>query len=467
VAVLQTIPTCNRIARAGAASSAGHLLAFIHRAKELRQDLGWVLVAALSLLPIVFWLTALPLRARFQDFATTLHSLANIAALVGTAGFATNLLLGARLGVVVRLLGGLDRLYRVHRVVGCGAVILLLSHALLLAFSTAVESGGGSAIELFLPSAGWPIFAGVIALFVMIMAIVLTLLVRMKHETFVYVQRSFGLVFILASFHVFWVEGTKAYSHALTLYMGALSALGIMAFVYRSILGRYLIRTWDYRVTEVNRLDHSVAEIVLVPRAKPMPFESGQFVFLSIVHGSVGREPHPFSIASSLNEANVKIVVKALGDYTTDLVKLELPASAKVEGPYGRFSYRRVANLDQIWIAGGIGVTPFLSMARSLDANAHRIDFYYCMQDSNQAHFLNELFEISDHHLNFRVIPIRTASHGHLTAEDIRRVTPELPTKDFLICGPPVMIKNLKTQLLELGVPTEQIHYEDFSFMRP
>ena len=431
-----------------------------------RQSLGILLVAALSLMPLVFWVSAIPLSVRFQDSPATLHSLANIAALVGTAGFAVNLLLGARLGLVERLFGGLDRLYRVHRFVGYSALLLILSHALLLAFSKAVESGSAPAIELFLPGAGLTIFTGVIALFGMTMAMVLTLLVRLKHEIFVFVQRSFGLVFLLASYHVFRVEGTKVHSAALTVYMGGLSALAIAAFIYRSILGRHLVRTWEYRVTELNRLDHSVAEIVLVPHAKPIPFEPGQFVFVSIIHSSVGRETHPFTIASSLNDPNVRIVVKALGDYTTDLVTyLEPPASAKVEGPYGRFSYRRIANPDQVWIAGGIGVTPFLSMARSLDANGHRIDFYYCTEGSDQAYFLDELFEISDDHLNLRVIPIRKTSLGHLTVEDIRGVSAELPAKDFLICGPPVMITNLKTQLVELGVPTEQIHYEDFGFM--
>jgi predicted ferric reductase len=431
-----------------------------------RQDLGWLLVAALSLGPIVFWLTAIPLRVRFENPAATLHSLANIAALVGTAGFAINLILGARLVVVERLFGGLDRLYRAHRFVGYGSLILILLHALLLALSKAVESGGGSALELFLPGAGWAIFTGVIALFGMTMAMVLTLLARLKHETFVYVQRSFGLMFLIASFHVFRVEGTKAYSHALTVYMGALSALAIAAFFYRSVLGRYLVKTRDYRVTEVNRLDDSVAEIVLAPRARPIPFESGQFVFVSVIHGAVGTEPHPFSIASSPTDPNLRIVVKALGDYTTDLVEhLEPPASARVEGPYGRFSYGQAANPDQIWIAGGIGVTPFLSMARSLDVDGHRVDFYYCTEGADQAYFLDEFFEISDRRLNFRVIPIRKVSLGHLTVEDIRGVSSELPTKDFFICGPPVMIRGLKTQLLGLGVPTGQIHYEDFGFM--
>ena len=433
--------------------------------RKQKQDLGLLLVGALSLLPIVFWLSAIPLGVRFHDLAATLHSLANIAALVGTAGFATNLLLAARLGFVERLFGGLDRLYRVHRFVGCASLILILSHALLLAWSEAVQSGGGSAVELFLPSAGLRIFAGTIALFVMTTAMIMTLLPRLKHEIFVYVQRSFGLVFILACYHVFRVEGTKAYSHGLTIYMGGLTALAIAAFVYRSILGRYLVRTYDYRVTEVTHLDQSVAEIVLVPDGKPLPFESGQFVFVSIVHRAVGREAHPFSTASSPDDPSLRIVVKALGDYTTNLMNLEPPVSARVEGPYGRFSYRRVANSDQIWIAGGIGVTPFLSMARSLQASDHRIDFYYCTEGADQAYFLDEMFEISDQHLNFRVIPIRKVSLGRITAADIRGVGRELATKDFLICGPPAMIKNLKTQFLELGVPKERIHYEDFSFM--
>ena len=110
-------------------------------------------------------------------------------------------------------------------------------------------------------------------------------------------------------------------------------------------------------------------------------------------------------------------------------------------------------------------MTPFLSMARSLGADGHRVDFYYCTEGSEQAYFLDEIIEISDHNLNFRVIPIRKVSLGHLTVEDIRGVSSELPTKDFLICGPPVMIDGLKTQLLGLGVPTGQIHYEDFGFM--
>ena len=123
-------------------------------ARRQGRDLGWPLVVALSLGPIVLWLTAIPLRVRFEDPAATLHSLANIAALVGTAGFAVNLLLGARLGFAERLFGGLDRLYGAHRLVGYGSLVLILFHALLLALSKAVESGAAPRSNSSSPAPG-------------------------------------------------------------------------------------------------------------------------------------------------------------------------------------------------------------------------------------------------------------------------------------------------------------------------
>ena len=124
---------------------------------------------------------------------------------------------------------------------GCASLILILIHVLLLAWSEAVQSRRPPPSNSFSQVPGFRIFAGTFALFGMTTAMIMTFLLQLKHETFVYVQRSFGLVFILASYHVFRVEGTKAYSNGLTIYMGGLTALAIAAFVYRSILGRYLI----------------------------------------------------------------------------------------------------------------------------------------------------------------------------------------------------------------------------------
>ena len=198
----------------------------------------------------------------------------------------------------------------------------------------------------------------------MTLAIVLTLFVRLGHEVFVYVQRTFGFVFLVATYHVFTTPGAKEGSQALNLYLAALATAGIAAFVYRSLLGNVLVRRRKYRVVTVNRLDDFVTEIVMEPIGKPLAFSPGQFLFVnfrslalseqfhplelsvrrrvfSIRAGEIANQFHPFSITSDPDEPTLRITVKAVGDYTRALRRLETGAVAIVEGPYGSFSQRR------------------------------------------------------------------------------------------------------------------------------
>ena len=100
--------------------------------------------------------------------------------------------------------------------------------------------------------------------------------------------------------------------------------------------------------------------------AAPLAFTPGQFIVLAF-GGAGAWERHPFSVASAPSERLLEVSIKASGDYTRDLHdKVQKGTPAKVAGPFGGFDYRR-GGQDQIWIAGGIGVTPFLSWIRSLD----------------------------------------------------------------------------------------------------
>jgi predicted ferric reductase len=403
-----------------------------------------------------------PLAQRFATSASTLKSLANVAALLGTAAFAVTLVLGSRLRVVERLFLGLDRTYRVHRSLGLAAVSLVVLHAVLLVLSQALLSGA-HAWTLLSPRAGWRVFVGVVALAGLLAGLALTLFARMRHETFVRVQRSMGIGFVLAGVHVFVVPGTKASSRPLTVYLGLLTALALAAFARRSLLARSLVRRHRYRVDGVNRLAPDAVEIVLGREGGTFRFQPGQFVFVQFA--ALGREAHPFSIASAPGEAALRLVVKALGDHTRALMELPPGGSAELEGPFGTFSHLAIANPRQVWIAGGIGITPFLSMARSLDRTAREIDLYYCTPAAEHAYCLDELFQVADQNPRVRVIPIRKADLGRLSADDIEGASRDLAEKDILICGPPVMVRNLTRQLRARGVPRARIHYEDFSFL--
>jgi len=419
-------------------------------------------LAVLCLVPVLLWALAHPLAERFATPASALKSLANIAALVGTVAFAVALVLGSRLRVVERLFVGLDRMYRAHRFLGLVAVSLAALHALLLVLSRALLSGV-SAWTLFTPGAGWKIFVGVVALAGLLAGLALTLFARMQHETFVRVQKSLGIVFLIASVHVFVVSGTKASSRPLTVYLALLTVLALVAFARRSLFGRLLIRRHLYRVEGVNRLAQDAVEIVLAGKGDSLRFQPGQFVFVRFAE--LGGEAHPFSITSAPDEAALRLVVKALGNHTRVLMDLPPGGSAELEGPYGTFSHIALANSRQVWIAGGIGITPFLSMARSLDGTGQEIDLYYCTEASDQAYFLKELFQVADRNPRVRVIPIRKVDLGRLSADDIEAASRDLPEKDILICGPPAMIRNLTGQLRARGVPRARIHYEDFNFL--
>jgi predicted ferric reductase len=423
----------------------------------LLRSRGWMTLAILGLVPVLLWVPARPLAERFATPASTLHSLANIAALVGTAAFAVTLVLGSRLGGVERLFVGLDRMYRAHRALGLVAVSLVVLHALLLVLSRALLPRL-SAWSLLTPGAGWRIFVGVVALAGLLAGLTLTLLAHLRHETFVRVQRSFGIAFLVASVHVFAVPGTKASSRPLTVYLALLTVLALTAYARRSLLGGLLVRRHRYRVEGVHRLAEDAVEIVLAREGDGLRFLPGRFA-------EFGGEAHPFSITSAPDEAAVRLVVKALGDHTAALMHLPPGGSAELEGPYGTLSHLALANPRQVWIAGGIGITPFLSMARSLDGSGHEVDLYYCTAAADQAYFLEELFQVADRNPRVRVIPIRKADLGRLSADDIEGASRGLPDKEILICGPPVMIHNLTGQLRARGVPRGRIHYEDFSFL--
>ena len=433
---------------------------------------GPLVLVTLCAIPVALWAGSASLGSRFEGDFRTLTSLAVICALAGTSAFALNLVLGARLRPVEKLFGGLERMYAVHRLNGEIAFLLLLTHVVLILASRATISTE-TALDLLRPGAGWTVFAGVLAFGGMVVAISLTLVARIGHELFVYVQRSFGVVFLGATYHVFTTDAALGDSAALNLYMAALATVGLAAWAYRSVLGNLLVRRRKYRVAGVNRLDEFVTEVVMEPRDRPLEFKPGQFLFVNFREPFSAQFPpflrnqfHPFSITSTPAERTLRITVKAVGDYTRALRALEPGSEAVVEGPYGAFSSDDLPNDRQIWIAGGIGVTPFLSMARSLDGTSRDVDFYYCVEHAPEAHFLDELRAIEREREDFRVTLVPRESEGFLTAERLEREHEELRSADVLVCGPPAMIDSLKPQLAARGVEAERFHAEEFGFAK-
>jgi predicted ferric reductase len=414
-----------------------------------------------SFLPIVFWIIAKPLDLRFSGFVRVMTSLGQISGLVGLALFAITLILQARLKILDRFFQGLDKVYLQHHNLGSIAFILLLFHPLFLGIRL-IHSSFAQAMIFFIPGNDFNVTFGIVALSLMIIFLAMTFYFRLNYQSWKSSHQYLGMAFFFSSVHSLLVPSDISSNLGLRIYMLVLITLGLLALIYRVVLGKLLIKKAEYLVDEVNSLGGKVSEVFLKPAGKALDFIPGQFVFASFKSTNLKKESHPFSISSAPQEPRLRLSIKNLGDFTSTITGLKLGDKVKLEGPFGHFSYTNSQNSSQVWIAGGIGITPFLSMARSLKNDGPRVWLFYCTKNLEEAVFLKELEEISGQNPRLKAISYCSDQKGRLNSEGIELAVGNLKEKDFLICGPGAMMHDLSIQLKDKGVLENQIFWEDF-----
>jgi len=428
----------------------------------IRSNSGWFFLALLSLLPLAFWYRIEPMSARLSTRSATLLSIGQVTGLVGIAMFAAAIVLSSRLAYFEDYFGGLNRVYTAHHVFGSLALVLILVHPLALAGEYITFSSREAAL-LLLPSSSWPLNLGIVALVSLVLMLVLTLFISLPYHIWEYSHRFLGLAFFLATLHTFTIRSDMSRDPTLRTYMLLLSTVAVAVYVCRTALGRWLVSRFEYRVEGVRELDDRSIRIKMAPTGRPMKFLAGQFVFVDFHQEGISAETHPYSITSMPGEATLQVVVRSLGDYTSRLMNLKPGAIARIEGPFGRFTYHRYPNKDQVWIAGGIGITPFMSMVTTLAGSGYRVDMYYGANSREEAVFLDDLVDMSKGGDGLRVIPFLADEHGFLTAEKVKELSGGLQEKDIFLCGPPPMVRTLVAQFLRLGVKPGRIHSDEFA----
>lgn len=428
---------------------------------SVKSSSGVVIVAVLALVPVAIWASMGPLGARFATQAAALRSFGQVSALAGTSLFAMTFILNARLRFLEGFFGGMDKVFKAHHAAGAIAFVLLLAHPLLLAANYVTVSLAAAA-RFLMPGTDLLVTPGIIGLMLMFAFLAFTFYGKWKYPLWRRTHVLLGLAFIFAAYHVLIISSDVSASLPLRAYMDGMVFLGIAGYSYRTILGRYLVRRMEYTVSDVRELGEGIVQITLNPLNGHMRFVPGQFLFVSFGDEAVGTEVHPFTISSSPDEGDLRLSIKAVGDYTSRLKILKRHTPARVEGPFGRFSYRLHPSEGYIWIAGGIGITPFLSMARQLKKGGPGIDLYYSVKKKEEAVFLKEMMEISRRCPNLKVLPHYSDTGGFLNAEIIRSGS-GLEGREIFICGPPPMMLALRKRLMGLGVPKGKIHFEEFN----
>jgi predicted ferric reductase len=285
---------------------------------------------------------------------------------------------------------------------------------------------------------------------------------RATYERWLTAHRLTGLFVLAAVVHGAIVDPVLHRSPLLRVVFLTVGSLGVIAYVYREIFARYFVPIYDYSVAEVRRLNESTLDVALNPVRGALSFAPGQFVFLAL-GGPGGWERHPFSVSNSPSDSRVELTIKAAGDYTRELFdKLRPGVPAKLAGPFGGFDYRRGGH-DQVWIAGGIGITPFISWIRSLDGEFDRdIDFYYSVAHSGDAIYLDEIRSAANRHPSLRVHLVCADTDGRLSMDDVIDAVSTGTSPWFYMCGPPPMMKAFSGDLRHRGVPNSRVRWEQF-----
>jgi predicted ferric reductase len=432
---------------------------------KFRKMLGWLAIILISILPAFLLLHYGP-ASNLQGYQLWTQKIGQIAGLMGITLFALTFILSTRIRFIEDIFGGLDKVYIVHSILGGVALILILFHPILLVLKYVPANFYQAAVYLS-PGSYWAVNFGIIAILGLIGLLYVTFYTKIKYNTWKISHKFLGLVFLVAVLHIFLVRGSVSRDSIFPGYYtftSIVAIVGLAAFSYSLFIKSRVVQEAIYYVESIRHHKQEGAyEMIFRPRDKPLQYKSGQFIFVRFYNEELSREEHPFSIASKSDNPKIKIIVKSLGDFTSSLYKLKEGDKVSIEGPYGRFNFEE-KNSDQVWVAGGIGITPFLSMAGDINESKRKIDLYYSVKKENELIVLDELKAIEKLKKNFRVIPWNSSERGHINAEAIQKTSGNLKEKEFFICGPFSLQFSLKRELARAGISQDRIHAEEFNF---
>lgn len=370
----------------------------------------------------------------------------------------SSLLLATRLRGLEPYFGGLDRMYLWHKRAAILGALLIVPHKLITG-TVPDPRAGQVGVLLGVLSA-----LGLLAVVIMSLPRAGTIL-HLPYQRWLFLHRLSGVFVILAALHGLSIDLVTAASPILKTVFLLISAVGTASYVYSEILMRRRVPAADYTIAAVHRPAADILEIDLAPTGAGLDPRPGQFLFLSIGGDEAWRE-HPFSIAGTQPDGRLRLSVRALGVDTRRLhARLRPGLPAHVTGPYGMFDYTLGAT-HQAWIAGGIGVVPFLSwLTAPPPEDLYSIDLFYSVPTPADAIYLTELHAAAAHWPDVRIHPVFTRTNGRLTS---LAVTAQLGAPaaqaDVFLCGPLALVEDLSRGLRAAGVAKDRIHAEHFSF---
>ncbi len=432
----------------------------------LRREV--VIVGVVTLITTKLWIMA-KLATVQPDDLWPWRGPSQLLGLLALAYMALALIAGARSRTLEGVFGGLDRAIKLHRKLGASAIIILIIHLLLLIppWKAAGKFIGDLFIPWYSPTARTP---DILVSYGFFALAILAYNQRLPYAKWLGLHQLNGALFVFFFLHIIFVPGSITEFEPLSTWIVILGTAGSLCWLYRILFFRRFGPRYPYRVERVQDTSEHTYDLVLTPVEKRMNYDPGAFAFIMAPeHDSLPSELHPFTISSTPVNRELRFSIRAVGDYTEALKKIEPGAAIDVYGPFGGFSpnafmkYRRL-----VLIGAGIGITPFLSMlAYELTNNDfRRIWLYYIVREKKHAGYDDEIrsrYQQADSYIDYELWT--TSEQGRLTAKSIHEnIGSGFDDYAVMLCGSSAFNKDMARQFRELGLPAERVIAEDFAF---
>ncbi|RBW49805.1 ferric reductase-like transmembrane domain-containing protein [Marinobacter sp. F3R11] len=326
------------------------------------------------------------------------------------------------------------------------------------------------------------LLTGLIAWVVMILWVLSAIFkdrLRISYETWHLTHLlGFVVICVLATLHITSVGRHGQFDEQFNILWWGLCAMSVGIVLYNQLVKKTRLKKSPFTLISITR--GSSRDWLVKLRndsSQDFSFEAGQFIWMNTSGSVHSMNEHPFSIASCREELpEITLVIRELGDYTSQLDSLTIGQKVYVDGPYGSMSLRDSEAARGITlIAGGAGIGPMLSLLRELAANQdpRPIRLIYGNKDYEQMVLQGEIESLQKTMPDFRQqlvcknpTKVPGVRQGVIVKDCVAdAIDPEL-AKDWAVylCGPPGMISSVTENLRSLGIPEANIHYEQLSF---
>ncbi len=424
-----------------------------------------------------WWLWVDPLLRAAPTFFGVRSSLIQYTGILGIAMMSISMVLAVRPVWFEPHLGGLDKMYRLHKWMGIGGLALSLAHWLfanapkwLIGSGWMAPVAGGrpprveqtlAVFKLFQTGRGTAESVGEWAFYATVLLIALALIKRFPYSWFFRTHRLLAVTYLMLVCHSVVLMNFSYWGKGLGVLLGLLmlAGAGSAVVVLLRKVGKH--RKVGGVVEAVERFGELRVLYVAVRLDGRWPgHQAGQFAFVKF---DAQEGAHPFTITSAWQgDGHITFLIKELGDYTRALPGyLAVGHVVELEGPYGQFTFKGPKQ-HQIWVGAGIGITPFVARMKMLAhaPDGKQIDLFLttAVLEARAMAKMNADAAAA----GVRLHVLHDARDGLLDAARLSALVPDWRLADVWFCGPPAFGRALKTALMEQGLPESDFHQELF-----